>query len=53
MKLEGWKIQPCRYLESTLGIFKYLATLETSTLLERRYKSELTAKMKGSDRISP
>ena len=38
IQLEGWKIQPCRHLEQTLGVCKYLATLETSTLLERRCK---------------
>ena len=51
IQLERWKIQPYRHPQQTLGIYKYLATLETSTFLEGE-TNELTAKIKGSDRIS-
>ena len=44
------KIQPYRHPQQTLGICKYLATLETSTFLEGD-TNELTAKIKGSCRI--
>ena len=38
VQLEEWKIQPCTHLEQALGVCKYLATVETSSVLERRHK---------------